>query len=102
MPLVCWRAAKRPYNTWEVELENGEEVEDKCNLCRALWGPVGTLHYTLNECRFNQWSDMIWLNFKRLTVNVVGRDARGQDRGTKTNERELEPELVGYIAVDCM
>lgn len=38
MHLVCWRAAKRPYNTWEVELENGEEVEDKCNLCGALWG----------------------------------------------------------------
>lgn len=84
--LACWKAARRPHSTWEVGLENGE-VGDKCSLCRALWGTVRTLHYTLNERRFNQWRDMIWLTFKRLTVNVGWRDASGQDRGTNTSEK---------------
>ena len=39
---------------WHMEagLENGEEIGDKCSLCRALWGMVRTSHYTLSEHRF--------------------------------------------------
>lgn len=74
--LVCWRAARRPYSTWEVGLENGEEVGDKCSLCRALWGTVRTLHYTLNERRFNQWRDVIWLTSKS-SLWMLGEEMLG-------------------------